>query len=227
MNRLPLSLFLAVMIACAPVAAVSSGIIIPDSGGPKVVSIGQARALPLGTVVTIEGVITVPPGAFKSSLLDEGFAIQDSSGGIYVRLSRRTGWRRGRRVQVTGKLADSNGLLTIAPSDASSVRARGMGQEVQPELTETGKVGETTEGLLVKVKGTITKGVVDDLPYGFRLFLDDGTGEIQIYVSASTKVNRRGLRTGALAEVTGFSGQYKDHYEVNPRFQADILVKQR
>ncbi|HEX8097277.1 MAG TPA: hypothetical protein VF507_04550, partial [Pyrinomonadaceae bacterium] len=37
----------------------------------KVISIAEARALPLGTRVTIEGSITVPAGAFKSSFNDE------------------------------------------------------------------------------------------------------------------------------------------------------------
>ena len=51
---------------------------------PKTISIAEARSLPLGTIVTIDGVVTVPSGAFSSSTFDQGFAIQDRTGGIYV-----------------------------------------------------------------------------------------------------------------------------------------------
>src|SRR5688572_11342891 len=58
----------------------------------RVVSIAEARALPAGTEVTVEGSITSPPGAFKSSKLDDGFALQDRSGGIYVRVRGSRRW---------------------------------------------------------------------------------------------------------------------------------------
>ena len=52
--------------------------------GPKAISIAQARSLPLGTEVTIDGLVTVASGTFSSSTFDQGFAIQDNTGGIYV-----------------------------------------------------------------------------------------------------------------------------------------------
>jgi uncharacterized protein YdeI (BOF family) len=224
MNKRVTGAVLMAMLLCELVAAFADRLTVYASGQSGLVSIAEARALSPGTIVTVEGVVTVPPGAFKSSLSDEGFAIQDKSGGIYVRMSEQTGLRLRRRVRVTGKLVDSNGLLIIAPTSASSVRALGRGQEVLPALTGTGKVGEATEGLLLRVRGTITRAIVSDPPYGFRLFLNDGTGEVQIYVSASTGITERGLQPGARVEVTGFGGQYKDHYEVNPRFPADIRL---
>ena len=54
----------------------------PQSPQPKTITIAEARSLPLGTVVTIDGVVTVPSGAFSSSTFDQGFAIQDRTGGI-------------------------------------------------------------------------------------------------------------------------------------------------
>ena len=59
----------------------------PISSGPadpKTISIAEARSLPLGTIVTIDGSVTFPSGAFSSSTFDQGFAIQDRTGGIYV-----------------------------------------------------------------------------------------------------------------------------------------------
>jgi DNA/RNA endonuclease YhcR with UshA esterase domain len=190
----------------------------------NVISIAEARGLSPGTVVKVEGTVTVPSGAFKSSISDEGFAVQDSSAGIYVSMSVNARLRVRQQVRVTGKLAESNGMLVVAASDVGSVEARGRGPETQAAIIATGHVGETTEGRLVKVTGSITRPVGDDAPYGFRIVLDDGTGEIQVFVSTSTGIKRRGLRMGKRIRVTGLSGQYKDHYEINPRFQADIKV---
>jgi uncharacterized protein YdeI (BOF family) len=188
----------------------------------KIISIAEARGLPSGTVVTVEGSVTVPSGTFKSSISDEGFALQDRSGGIYVSMSINLGLGVGVRARVTGKLVESNGLLRVVPANAGSIRARGRGPQVRPEIIQTGHVNEMTEGRLVKVTGTMSRPVVSDSPYGFRLFVDDGTGEIQVYVSTSARIDLSGLQPGQRLSVTGIGGQYKDHYEVDPRFQADV-----
>ncbi|HKP82761.1 MAG TPA: hypothetical protein VJT69_12105 [Pyrinomonadaceae bacterium] len=60
------------------------GPISSGSPDPKTISIAEARSLPLGTIVTIDGVVTVPSGAFSSSTFDQGFAIQDRTGGIRI-----------------------------------------------------------------------------------------------------------------------------------------------
>jgi len=93
----------------------------------KTISIGAARSLPLGTVVTIDGVVTVPSGAFSSSTFDQGFAIQDSTGGIYVSTAANLGFELRQQVRVTGTLADTvlPGLLVLV--DVTEVKDHGAG----------------------------------------------------------------------------------------------------
>ena len=81
-----------------------------------------------------------------------------------------------------------------------------------------------TEGLLVKVVGTITQAPVNDLPFGFIFFVDDGSGEVQIFVNVQTGIDVSGLSVGQLVSVTGFSSQFDTHYEIDPRLPADIVV---
>jgi hypothetical protein len=50
------------------------------------VTIAEARALSVGTSTTVEGFVTVAPGTFNSATGDQGFALQDKTGGIYVTL---------------------------------------------------------------------------------------------------------------------------------------------
>lgn len=186
--------------------------------------IAAARALPPGTVVTVEGSVSVRPGRFSSTTNDDGFAIQDESGGIYVSIVASPGLRGNQRVRVSGHLADAFGQLTLVPARASDVKVLGRGRSVRPKPISTGQVNEASEGTIVRVTGTITKPVKNDLPYGHRVFIDDGSGEIQAFVHRSTGIRVRSLQPGQHISVTGFSGQYEDHYEVMPRALSDIRV---
>jgi len=203
------------LFAVSPDAAHSAS---PSS---RTISIAEARSLPLGTVVTVDGSLTVPSGAFSSSTFDEGFAIQDHTGGIYVSVADNLGFAPRQQVRVTGMLADSFGLLTL--TDVTDTKAHGIGPKVQALPVATGAVGEATEGKLVRIAGRITR-TANDLPYGFMIFIDDGSGEIKVFVSASTGIDVSGLSPGLTIEVTGFSGQFDTAYEVDPRFQSDINV---
>ncbi len=106
----------------------------------------------------------------------------------------------------------------------TDTKAHGSGPKVQPLPVATGAVGEATEGKLVRITGTITQPIFDDSPFGFILVIDDGSGAVNSFVSASTGIDVSGLSPGQTVELTGFSGQFADHYEVDPRTQADIKV---
>ena len=89
----------------------------------------------------------------------------------------------------------------------------------------TGQVGVATLGYLISVEGTITQdGVVVDLPYGYKVFLNDGSGVVQVYLSASTNIDPRApyLKPGRQLRVKGFSSQYNTTYEVEPRDRRDL-----
>jgi len=196
----------------------------PPVPADKVISIAEARSLPLGTVVTIDGSVTVPSGAFSSSTFDQGFAIQDRTGGIYVSTSDNLGFAPRQQVRVTGTLADTvlPGLLVLV--NVTETTAHGSGPKVSAQPVSTGGVGEGTEGSIVRITGTISQPIVNDLPFGFIIVVNDGSGDLNVFVAASTGIDVSGLSQGQTIGVTGFSGQFADHFEVDPRFQTDIRV---
>ena len=193
----------------------------------QTISIAEARALPLGTAVTVEGAVTVPSGAFVSSTFDQGFAIEDDTAGIYISIQTNNGFNYNRLVRVTGTLADDGfGQLVIFPGMVAAV---GGAQLVEATLVATGDVGEGTEGSLVRVVATVTRGPVDDTPFGYSFFVDDGTGERQIFVPVSTGVNPfliPFVTPGNTVRVTGLSSQFLANLEVLPRRHGDIQLVQ-
>jgi hypothetical protein len=197
------------------------------NAAPQVISIAEARTLTIGTVVTVDGSVTTPSGAFYSSFFDYGFGLQDKSGGIFIsQPTTDPGVAPRRQARVTGTLQDSFGLLILVPSDPSDVKLHGAGPRVAAQWVTTGGVGESTEGRLVRVVGTITQAPTSDLPYGYKFFVDDGSGELQIFVNTQTGIDLSGLTVGQTVSVTGFSSQFDTHYEIDPRFPADISIPQ-
>ena len=192
----------------------------------QVIPIAEARSLPAGTVVTVEGSVTVPSGDFASSTFDHGFVIEDETAGIYVSTSDNLKLNFHRRVRVTGAVADNGvGLLILVPASSADVEKLPGASRIEPVPFATGDIGEATEGLLVEVTGTITQPIIDDLPYGYQVFIDDGSGEMQIFICASTGINPFQIpfmEVGARITVVGSSGQFLHHYEALPRHRGDI-----
>ncbi len=185
------------------------------------IPIAAARHMPVGTVVTVQGSVTVPSGLFASSFGDEGFAIQDASGGIYVSTADNLDLGLQKRVEVTGQLADSSGLLILVPASDGDVTPLGRGFRVRPQWERTGSVGPANQGKLVFVVGVITQPIVPDPPFGNKIFVNDGSGELRVYVNATTGIDLSGLAQGQLLSATGLSSAF-DTPELDVRFQSDL-----
>lgn len=196
----------------------SLGLAVPPPNVPVNIPIAEARQQAQGTV-TVEGLVTVPSGDFRSSSEDNGFALQDQTGGIWVSLEKNLNLRLGQRVQVTGTLGQSQQKLQIA-TDPANVKVL-PGKELR---VATGHVGAATLGFLITVEGALTQPVEKDDQYGYKVFIDDGTGQAQVYINATTDINPNApyLKPGRTIRVTGFGNQYGTTYEVDPRSKRDI-----
>ncbi len=190
----------------------------------RVISIAEARKLAPGAKVTIEGSVSTPSGAFESSFSDKGFGLQDRSAGIYISTPTNLNAAPPKRARVSGVLKDQSGLLVVVPSDPTAVKVGGDGPRIEPRLIKTARVGEATEGWIVRVVGKITQAPASDGAYGFKFSVNDGSGEALIFVNVQTGIAMSGLNVGQTVSVTGFSSQYDTHYEIDPRSPADITA---
>jgi hypothetical protein len=184
------------------------GLVAPPAGASHPESIAAARRQALGTTVTVRGAVTVPSNAF-----DTGFAIQQGHAGIYVIDSGGVDRHIGDEVTVTGTLVDNYGLLSIQPTSASAAQGN---EHIQPQDTDTGDVGEATEGRLLHLSGTMVGPLVDDSPYGYKIDIDDGSGPIQVFLYPGTGISTAGLEEGVAIDVDCFSNQYDVVYECDP-----------
>jgi len=180
-------------------------------------TVQQVRASAAGTPVTVEGIVSVPSG-----VIDAGFALTDGEAGIHVAADSTQRFAAGDRVRVTGKRGDVHGMASVQPD---SVKRLGEGTLPPPKTVRTGEVGEATEGWRVRVSGRAVAPVVSDLPYGYKLWIDDGSGRLQLFFAPSAgdfELSR--IRVGQTVTATGFSGQYDSVYEVLPTSPTDLQI---
>jgi len=207
--------------------------------------------------VTIEGSVSAASGKFAASYDDQGFQLADGTGGIFVMTGQVDfGLRRGERVRVSGTPHCLGGTLALdrtevvswdsdsssrrrarnpvvfAPLQIGELRAEPDGlerpEDVTPNWCDCLMPVSYTEGDVITVRGTAVSGVVDDLPYGHKLFLDDGSGVGQVFIDAGSgiavdRLARRVITEGADLCVTGVVAQFAAAgFEILPRNRRDI-----
>jgi hypothetical protein len=215
-RRLPIVAALLLLSALPPAAAAPA---------ESTLSIAEARTRPAGTRVTVEGVVSSPSGDFASSFSDQGFGLQDRSAGLYVSLKDDPKLAPPLRVRVTGVIEDHAGLLALVPADPADVKRLGSGRPIMPLTVRTAGIGEATEGRIVRVAGKLSQAPESDGAYGFKFWVNDGSGAALIFVNTQTGIAMDRLpAVGARVSVTGFSSQYDTHYEIDPRSPTDITV---
>lgn len=191
---------------------------------PLALPIHQARQQPDGAEVLITGRVTVPDGLFESANLDKGFAIQDSTGGIYISTTHSLNLDLDEPIEVDGVLRNDGHGQRIVKLKAWHHRDRSS-SVIAPTSASLREAGRRLDGVLVTVQGRIIRPLQEDAPYGDRLWIEDHTGQIQIYIPKSTHIRPQQLpflEPGRTIRVTGFSSQYDDNDEVIPRLVEDI-----
>ena len=118
--------------------------------------------------------------------------------------------------------ASSSWCRSIRRTSSFTARA----PRFRPNAVATGGVGESTEGRIVRVVGTITQAPAIDDIYGYKFYVDDGSGELTIFVNTQTGIDLSGLAVGQIVSVTGFSSQFDTHYEIDPRTSGPRATRQ-
>lgn len=186
-----------------------------DVEGTSIVTVAEARQVALDKLVTTSGIVTVLPGRLSASY----FYIQDETAGIQIYSSKKSfpTITIGQRVEVTGETSEAYKERRLKIADAGNIVGIGSG-EVQPKITKTGSIGESNEGQLVKLTGTVTQ------TSGDTFYLNDESGEARIYIKEETSIDKPRTSKGVKVTVVGIVSQYNDTYRVLPRTQNDLIV---
>jgi DNA/RNA endonuclease YhcR with UshA esterase domain len=159
------------------------------------VPIAQAREL-IGTVVSVEGVVTMYAGGFFAGSSSTKFYVEDETGGIQVFADGGNGVVTaaiGDRVRVTGEITLFRDALELIPlkneTDVEILATNGAQPEPLPITAEANETDDRVLGRLNMIEGTIT--AVEELTFDYQLEMLDDAGD--------TTAHRRAERPGRQA----------------------------
>lgn len=229
----------------APLMALLAGLILGGCGGDSsdpLPTLAQIKAEDVGSVVTTTGFVSVEPGILEDTTGEVGFALQDTSGGIYVTVDPALGLdlsavKPGRSVQITGTLGDLNGWLVLVLENQENLLVSSSGGFLffpQPntleEINNTAATPEK-EATIVSTEGSVLAVTpIDDgaaNPLGWEVSLEDssGTGISFLNLSAQHAVDDWPfLAAGADVSMTGVLLKDGASYEIAPRGPYDISI---
>ncbi|MGE8203382.1 endonuclease [Heyndrickxia sp. NPDC080065] len=185
---------------------------------PDQISIKDARAVQVGKMVTVEGVVTSKPGAFGG----QGFYLQDESAGIYV-FQNEAGYQPGDVLKITASTEIFNNELEL--SNPTIIEKTGT--KPLPDAKLVDGLNDENQGQLVQ----LTNVKIDNLTVVGRAFefdaIKDGKSS-RIRVDERTGVTydafSQKYKNGDVINITGISSVFKDVYQLKP-LSFDHFVK--
>jgi phosphatidylserine/phosphatidylglycerophosphate/cardiolipin synthase-like enzyme len=179
----------------------------------QVITIDAARQLPVGTVVTVQGVVV------NGQELGNIRYLTDGTAGIAAFGTTVSGIQPGDFIEVTGTLYSYFNLLELSPVSSFTVISQGNPLPA-PLVVTPNQLGEWAEGQLVQINAALfqTGGVFS----GSANYNITAAGEPGV-VRINPNVNLVGtaIPTGTVT-ITAVCSQYQSTYQLLPRSTSDI-----
>jgi hypothetical protein len=203
----------------------------------------QNNPYPVGTTVTVTGIVTTPDSIFSDA--NNEVQVQDSTGGITVFRSGGLAtyhYNLGDSVTVTGQIAQFNALTEISNASIVTLHSTGNYGLIVPLVRTCRQVRDSTfdfntfrednESRLITINNvTINGGTWPAVCAGTNttVTITDASGvTINLFIDKDGPVCGSSNPSGAF-NVTGILGQFDTSaplvqgYEIRPRFASDIV----
>ncbi|MFN3763089.1 MAG: OB-fold nucleic acid binding domain-containing protein, partial [Anaerolineae bacterium] len=203
-------------------------VLVTAARSARALPIGALAEQPLGARVTVEGTVT------GAESFQNGFrlTLDDGTGQVllllwlrvYDELTDPSGLREGARLRVTGELEEYQGQREVVPDRGADVAIIQAAEP--PPRREIATITAADTGARVTVEGTVTRS--EPFSQGYRVWVDDGSGEILVLLwsNISERVaGRERLAPGAQVQVTGVVDEYRGTLELVPPLPGDVTVR--
>ncbi len=186
----------------------------------SVIPIDEARLKPIGTTVTVRGIVT------NGEELGVIRYVQDATAGIgiYNPEGFELAASRGDSIEITGQISEFAGLREITDEGGDfSYEIISSGNDL-PEpavLSMTEGFQEAYEGSLVRFEGLQFTDIGGIFIGNTNYDMTDGTDIYQMRVYPNTDIGDTPVPSASVG-ITGIMGQYQTSYQLIPRGLADI-----
>ncbi len=180
----------------------------------QLITIADARALPVGSVVTVNGTVT------SGSEFGTIRYMQDGTGGIALFSTALSSLQRGDNVTITGSTTQFQNLLEIVQVTAWTVNSTGNSLP-NPLILPLSQMNESNESMFVRVNNVtfLTSGTFQgNTNYNITSNGESGV----VYIRSSNPLAGQPIPTGNVI-VYGINSQYGSQYQLLPRDANDIV----
>ncbi len=193
----------------------------------------ETRKIGAITADDVGATFTIPQaGIAEKSYFSKGvrYTLTDPSGSIILlvwqnvleEIPDRYDLAPGSQVRVTGKIDQYQGELEIVPRGGADVKVVARGDRPAIERRTTNNITPSDEGRVFVVEGKVARS---ESKKWLKLWLNDGTGEILIYVpERAVEYLPAGLNAGVKVQVTGEVDIYQGQIEIIPLAGADVRI---
>ncbi len=178
----------------------------------------KIRELEIGSLVKVKGTVAVPPGILGVQI----FYIVGSPGiQIYNYKKDFPALRAGDYIEVTGELAQTQGEFRIKTKDKSGINLLEHKAVPVALAVKADEVSEENIGQLITISGEITD------KKSSSLYVDDGSGEVFVYIKQNTGIDTKNLAAGQKVSVAGILSKTQTGLRLLPRYPGDIALVDR
>ncbi|UII27856.1 endonuclease [Fulvivirga maritima] len=191
-----------------------------QEGEIEVLSIAEAREVPVGESVSIAGVVID-----RGNNNDDNRVIYDGTAGIVVRSfdpgNESEQYEEGDSILVSGILSSYNNLLQISESPITIELLKSGAAIPEAQVLTISEIGENEESELVKIEGVefITSGTFQSGNSAFT----DGSNNFTFRIGGSTHpLIGMEIPIGKV-DIVGIIGQFENDYQISARDEFDII----
>jgi len=177
------------------------------------VSIAEVKALPLGSLVQLSGLVSAPHGILGKDILyiwekDSGEGIQ-----IFGTGNDLSSLLLGDEVKIYGRLAEVGGEKRLLAAAAEKISGDNLLESFTLDFANL----ESELGGLAA-----TEGEVGSIIDANTFLLKTAGGEVKIYAEPETGISFADLKSGERMAVTGIFSRTSLGYRLLPRFKSDV-----
>lgn len=194
-----------------------------EEGAIELLTIDEARQLPLGEVVNVTGVV-IDAGNNSS----DNKVIYDGTAGIVVRSfdsgNESANLQQGDSIIVSGGLEEYNNLLQIAESPINFTIIEQGVPLPEPKIIKISEVGEEYESQLIKIENVEFLETGNFMGGGSNgnFTISDGENELIFRIGSSAHPLAGEPIPSGKYNITGFVGQFGNDYQISPRTIDDL-----
>jgi len=189
--------------------------------------ISEIKELDKGAEVKTYGIITAVPGIFgKRSFYISEVDLPNQkiflSPGIEIYSSRAEflAMSIGDVVELSGKVSETQGRKRINLQNDSQINFIEHWEVPEPDKFATGELSDDLVGSLIKIAGVLLERK------NSNYYLDDGSGELIMYLKKTAGIPKLEVGEGYIIEAVGILDSTDSGYRLLPRFPTDISAGQ-